>query len=173
MIIVLYYAIIRYSTCMIYHVVLHDVVPYTLWYTTLCHVLLYYNYAIIFWTIQYYTISNYVMPCYAMLHCVCTVLLVIAGNNTCRNNEFRCQNGLCIPQLLQCDGQDNCGDGSDESSCGRNSIITKCSSGDGGRCGSDTIQYNSRLLNISKLTRAVAVGTQLLIPVVVVMGWLW
>ena len=33
----------------------------------------------------------------------------------CPSNNFRCFNGNCLSALLKCDGNDNCGDGSDES----------------------------------------------------------
>ena len=32
----------------------------------------------------------------------------------CPINTFACQNGECISNLLRCDGDNNCGDGSDE-----------------------------------------------------------
>ena len=34
----------------------------------------------------------------------------------CPWNNFVCSNGKCLPHIFKCDGQDNCGDGSDESS---------------------------------------------------------
>ncbi|XP_069740144.1 complement component C6 isoform X2 [Narcine bancroftii] len=32
-------------------------------------------------------------------------------------NKFRCQNGRCIPEALECNGEHDCGDGSDEEGC--------------------------------------------------------
>ena len=33
--------------------------------------------------------------------------------------EFECHNGECIGRDLQCDGNNDCGDDSDEQSCGK------------------------------------------------------
>lgn len=35
----------------------------------------------------------------------------------CKEDEFTCSNARCIPQRFLCDGEDNCGDRSDEASC--------------------------------------------------------
>ena len=32
----------------------------------------------------------------------------------CTSNKFRCQNGFCVPNNTMCDGQNQCGDWSDE-----------------------------------------------------------
>ncbi|XP_070559109.1 bone morphogenetic protein 1-like [Ptychodera flava] len=42
-----------------------------------------------------------------------------AENGKCvyGNEEFLCDNGRCIPEYLKCDGEDHCGDSSDESQC--------------------------------------------------------
>lgn len=34
--------------------------------------------------------------------------------DNCTNSDFICDNNLCIPRVWRCDGDDDCGDGSDE-----------------------------------------------------------
>ena len=40
--------------------------------------------------------------------------------SACRTaNDFKCANNLCLPNIVKCDGYNQCGDGSDESQlCG-------------------------------------------------------
>uniref|UniRef100_A0AC34G4W4 Uncharacterized protein n=1 Tax=Panagrolaimus sp. ES5 TaxID=591445 RepID=A0AC34G4W4_9BILA len=38
----------------------------------------------------------------------------------CQPTEFRCRDGRqCVPQFFQCDGEQDCQDGSDEVGCSR------------------------------------------------------
>lgn len=45
----------------------------------------------------------------------CFFSILSAGN--CKAEEFRCRTGRCIPTQKQCNGYNDCGDGSDESQC--------------------------------------------------------
>ncbi|XP_013879264.1 SCO-spondin isoform X2 [Austrofundulus limnaeus] len=48
----------------------------------------------------------------------------------CKENEFHCGNGRCVPAGplgVVCDGSDDCGDGSDEMSCGTQPYVTTSS----------------------------------------------
>ncbi|KAF5282013.1 hypothetical protein FQA39_LY00537 [Lamprigera yunnana] len=37
--------------------------------------------------------------------------------STCGNGHFTCSNGVCVPKGWRCDGEDDCGDESDEAQC--------------------------------------------------------
>lgn len=40
-------------------------------------------------------------------------------HKVCDEFSFQCQNGVCISLIWKCDGMDDCGDDSDEASCGK------------------------------------------------------
>ena len=48
-----------------------------------------------------------------------------AAPRECEEDEFHCQNGYCIRSLWHCDGDNDCGDNSDEQCGGYIHIITK------------------------------------------------
>uniref|UniRef100_A0A8C9UCV3 Complement C6 n=1 Tax=Serinus canaria TaxID=9135 RepID=A0A8C9UCV3_SERCA len=54
-------------------------------------------------------------PCFPAK--LCTIVEV-----DCKN-KFRCESGRCIPKTLECNGENDCGDNSDERNCGRKKTV--------------------------------------------------
>lgn len=59
-------------------------------------------------------------------HCVCPGGSQPFANSTCprvastcASNQFACKNGICVPGFWKCDGDNDCGDDSDEAECNR------------------------------------------------------
>uniref|UniRef100_A0A6Q2YW73 Very low-density lipoprotein receptor n=1 Tax=Esox lucius TaxID=8010 RepID=A0A6Q2YW73_ESOLU len=44
---------------------------------------------------------------------------LLGSKTECEPSQFQCGNGRCIPSVWQCDGDEDCSDGSDESTCVR------------------------------------------------------
>jgi len=42
------------------------------------------------------------------------VFILVNPNRTCKNDEFRCDNGRCISKQWTCDGDSDCPHGEDE-----------------------------------------------------------
>ena len=50
------------------------------------------------------------------------MIYVSKGGYGCSKEQFTCQNKKCIEQYFRCDGNDDCGDGSDETDGCRGNI---------------------------------------------------
>uniref|UniRef100_A0A182Y3Y1 Notch n=1 Tax=Anopheles stephensi TaxID=30069 RepID=A0A182Y3Y1_ANOST len=59
-----------------------------------------------------------------------TLLPFMCKARACPQQSFHCSNGACINQAYKCDGNDDCGDGSDELDCSANCNIYMASGGD-------------------------------------------
>ena len=57
----------------------------------------------------HWCIKSHDMPCF---------FLVLHVTANCNSDEFTCDNGECKPQYYVCDGDNDCGDNSDEQGCG-------------------------------------------------------
>ena len=53
--------------------------------------------------------------CSCEIYSVSVMVVTVA----CTDDEFTCDNGLCIPARWICDGDNDCGDFSDEQNCSK------------------------------------------------------
>ena len=52
------------------------------------------------------------------------VFILVNPNRTCKNDEFRCDNGRCISKQWTCDGDSDCPNGDDEKKANCRKFIT-------------------------------------------------
>ncbi len=62
------------------------------------------------------------LPCLLLIQAFIFILLSFPHHRVslppgCEENEWRCGNGVCLPQDVVCDNRKDCEDGSDEASC--------------------------------------------------------
>lgn len=55
-------------------------------------------------------------------------------NKTCSASHMTCDNGACIPKGWKCDGENDCGDNSDERYCGAQSCLPNYHTCGDGKC---------------------------------------
>ncbi|XP_066589021.1 sortilin-related receptor-like [Prorops nasuta] len=54
--------------------------------------------------------------------------------STCKHSQFPCKNGVCVPKFWKCDGDNDCGDNSDEDQCNRSSCSPNNFECDNSKC---------------------------------------
>ena len=69
-----------------------------------------YQNILLYATIELRTLLSHHSP----LHTFCGADETGCKNVTCEANQHQCTNGRCIPMTWKCDGENDCGDGSDE-----------------------------------------------------------
>ena len=50
-------------------------------------------------------------------NCLLSLFVTASLYRNCTGAEFRCDNSRCLNSRIKCDGNNDCGDGSDEKNC--------------------------------------------------------
>lgn len=66
---------------------------------------------------QYESLILFITRILWVLFVVLTNCFVIVAEPTCSAGEFQCGSGRCVPITFKCDGENDCGDYSDETGC--------------------------------------------------------
>ena len=81
--------------------------------------------------LQLYKMNSKILYIFLLMLAICVALSL--GSRFCRYDQFECDNYRCITSRYQCDGDNDCGDYSDEKNCGTETMWTHwiCRNGHG------------------------------------------
>lgn len=66
------------------------------------------------WLYRFYQELTFFLLSFCLPGFFFCLLFILPGGNICRADEFLCNNSLCKLHFWVCDGEDDCGDNSDE-----------------------------------------------------------
>lgn len=73
------------------------------------------------------TVSLFIVYYFLIIN-IFSIYLSVDKNKNCHSYQHRCENSRCVDMSVLCDGDDDCGDNSDETNCQfgyQNSIFNK------------------------------------------------